>query len=193
MFRIFNPLSWFKPKPAVAAKCGHITEFKGTIRALGDSRIIVLKNTDDYCITCYGNMTVLCAWCGGPIFVGDPITLYTPTSAASFRRSPQQEFEFVHCEELGFNIPKHAVIYNRNPLQLVGCLRMDCAETGGDRMGFWEPGEDGKGRVQRIKSVFEQALESGRGMVINDLSDQSEAERMDLRGDPKINIVREMR
>ncbi|MFA6391220.1 MAG: hypothetical protein WCW66_00520 [Patescibacteria group bacterium] len=106
-------------------------------------------NTDgsvDYCHDCLGSMTIQCVWCGEPILVGDPITLYTPAIALF---APVDEW----C------IPKHAVIYRKeHPVQLVGCLRMSCADSSADRAGFWLPGEDGKGRVLRVQTALEAIL-----------------------------------
>ena len=92
----------------------------------------------DYCLDCIGKMAIRCAWCGDPIFIGNPITLYTP-----------------HGD---FQVPEHAIVYNKEPLQLVGCLGWNCAETGADRAGFWLQGEDGKGCVQRVPTAYEAIL-----------------------------------
>lgn len=99
------------------------------------------------CWDCVRKAVIQCAWCGEPIFPSNPITLYTPN----------KEHE----------IPEYAVIYKREPLQLVGCLRWKCALTGGDRAGFWSLNEDGtSGHVHRVLSPIEQMLLGGSKMVV---------------------------
>jgi len=88
----------------------------------------------EYCLGCLGKMTILCAWCKEPIFIGEPVTLYTPRDGS---------------------VPNHAKIHDENLLQLVGCLRWNCAESGADRAGFWMPGEDGEGKVERVPTPLE--------------------------------------
>jgi len=139
-----------------ASECGHKTKRALVVSALGDCRRGIFKKDDlEYCSDCLANMVIKCAWCGEPIFIGDPVTLYTPI-------------------QKDFTVPKHAVIYKKEPLQLVGCLRWDCADTGADRSGFWVL----PGKVQRVLSPIEILL--GRVaegdcsvMVFNDLSDPS--------------------
>lgn len=87
-------------------------------------------------------MAIRCAWCGKPIFVGDFITLY----------SPSEEFE----------IPDWAVIYHQEPLQLIGCQRTDCADSGSDYCGCWIP----PGKVQRQKSGIEMAIENHGNAIL---------------------------
>lgn len=144
-----------------AVKCGHYTKRSGLVSAFGRTVIMKMPKNQrgmmDYCLDRIGKMAVRCAWCGDPIFIGDPITLYTPFG--------------------DFKIPEHAVVYNRNPLQLVGCLGWNCAETGADRAGFWLPGEGGNGRVQRVPTVFEAILGAKEPsmIIVGDLSDMKEA------------------
>ena len=156
--RLFDALN---PRRYKAVKCGHTTKLAGTIETFGEKVRFKLgqnKNGEvQYCLDCVGKMTIKCAWCGDIIPVGSPITLYTPKG--------------------DFNVPEHAVVYNEDPLQLVGCLGWDCAETGADRAGFWTSGEDGKGTVHRVPTVFEMML-AGDGksaVLVNDLSDPKEA------------------
>lgn len=117
------------PAHYTAVKCGHRTKRSGSVSAFGCTiNTKMRRNRDgsvDYCLDCIGKMAIQCAWCGDPIFIGDPITLYTPRGE--------------------FKVPEHAVIYNNEPLQLVGCLSLNCAETGADRAGFWLPGENTRG------------------------------------------------
>lgn len=127
----------------MATICGHHTKRTGKISAFGHTVTTKMpineEGSVDYCLDCIAKMAIRCAWCGHPIFIGRPITLYSPISD-------------------NFKIPEHAVVYEREPLQLVGCLRWDCAETGADRAGFWMPGEDGKGCVERVPTVYEMVL-----------------------------------
>lgn len=133
-WRIFRTL-----KRKTIACCGHKTEVKGYLQAFGEKQEIKLirdkKRTFEYCIDCLGKMTICCAWCGRPIFIGSLITLYTPI-------------------DNNFKISEYAVIYKENPLQLVGCPRSDCAETGADYCGYWVP----PGKVERFKSMFEESI-----------------------------------
>ena len=132
----------------VIADCGHETKVKDRVTAFGESVIAELPIKDEktpYCHRCIEKMAIRCAWCGHAIFIGDPITLYTPPK--------------------DFKIPEYAVIYKENPLQLIGCLRWNCAQSGADRAGFWLP----PGRVQRVQTVYEMCIRNGI-VVIDDLS-----------------------
>ncbi|MFA6077976.1 MAG: hypothetical protein WC724_03065 [Candidatus Paceibacterota bacterium] len=147
----------------MATICGHHTKRTGKVSAFGHTITTKMpineEGSVDYCLDCIAKMAIRCAWCGNPIFIGKPITLYTPVSA-------------------DFKIPEYAVVYEREPsLQLVGCLRWDCAETGADRAGFWVPGEDGKGRVERVPTVYEMifAMKGSSMLLVNDTGDIAEA------------------
>ncbi|MEK7500999.1 MAG: hypothetical protein AAB642_02630, partial [Patescibacteria group bacterium] len=104
----------------------------------------------EFCFECIEAMAIRCAWCGKAIIIGDPITLLTPS-------------------ETEFKIPEYAVVYNEEPLQLVGCLSWDCAPTGGARAGFWIP----PGKVHRVVSPLEMVMgATGEKMVVvSDLTD----------------------
>lgn len=141
--------------PDLKAKCGHT--FKGhTELQLPDGEKIVWKVKDgsNYCPVCLNGMTVLCAWCGKPIAIGDTITLYSPVD-------PERE------------MPDYAVKYQHegdNHVAYVGCARSSCAESGMDYCGFWEPGKDGKGKVVRRMSILEMAMANPTKMIIaNDI------------------------
>ncbi len=95
-------------------------------------------------------MTIQCAWCGEPIFIGDPVTLYLP-----------------RYEDM--EVPGHAVPYGKGAF--VGCLRWECAESGTDRVGFWYP----PGIVYRVLSPIEQCLQSDEMVIIGDLGDIRQA------------------
>lgn len=142
------------------ADCGHKTRRRGNITAYGQSCTVkkMPRNESgrfDFCLDCLAGMAIQCAWCGQAIFIGDPVTLYTPV----------EEFE----------VPDHAVVYSKDPLRLVGCLGWHCAITGGDRAGFLYPDiETGEGYVHRVPSPLELMLSSGKAIFIKDLSDPTE-------------------
>jgi len=107
------------------AKCGHKTVLKGKVEASGKHVTTTMpKNNEgstDYCLECLGKMAIRCAWCGDPIFIGDAVTLYSPTKPNDVK------------------MPEHAVVHDeiKGRKRYVGCLGWNCAETGGDRAGFW--------------------------------------------------------
>lgn len=146
-----------------ATMCGHQTPCQGHVHAHGGSTFtkmpITGKKTVDYCLDCLGKMAIRCAWCDRPIFIGDPVTLYTPTE--------------------GFTVPEHAVVYQTDPLQLVGCLDWDCAFTGADRAGFWYPDPENKGvgHVHRVPTAYELLMQGdgNHALIVGDVSDISEA------------------
>ncbi|NTW14626.1 MAG: hypothetical protein HGA31_06425 [Candidatus Moranbacteria bacterium] len=138
----------------ITADCGHKTWLKGRVHAHDEfcvTRIPITDGHTPYCHACLEKMAIRCAWCGKPIFVGDPITLYSPKK--------------------GFEIPDYAIRYSEDPLTLVGCLRWDCAESGMDRSGFWMP----PGQVVRVMNAYEQIMATGTAVVVNDLGDFKEA------------------
>lgn len=170
--RLFNPFKRY----VVASKCGHTTALKGTVSAFGQSTITKIRRDQNgstpYCLECLGGMAIRCAWCGNPIFIGDPITLYAPVSEESYEKRLKGQTEFFRVDYLGMKLPKGSVVYGEKPYSLVGCLRWKCADTGADRAGFWLPGSDGKGTVHRIKTVYEEFLTSDKKYIgIDDLSD----------------------
>ncbi len=137
---------FFKRKDVVA-DCGHKTKIKDKVEAFGEHVIIELplegKKTA-YCHSCLAEMTIKCAWCGKPIFIGDRVTLYTPCNG---------------------KVPDHATVFSKDPLRLVGCSRWDCAETGGDISGSWQP----PGKVARRPSLTELVLSTGKMVICNNL------------------------
>lgn len=138
----------------IVADCGHKTKKRDKIRAYGKSTVITLPTKDNktlYCHKCIEKMTIKCAWCGGVIFIGDPITLYTTI-------------------DKNYAL-EHAVLYKEDPLQFVGCLRWGCADGGADRAGYWFP----PGEVYRVPTAYEMCIQDmqtgGDGVIIvNDLS-----------------------
>jgi hypothetical protein len=158
---LFLRLGALSPLRYKAVKCGHRTKRSGSVLAFGRTITTKMPKNDngsvDYCLDCIGKMAIRCAWCGDPIFIGDPITLYTPRG--------------------DFQVPEHAVVHNKEPLQLVGCLGWNCADTGADRADFWLPGENGKGRVQRVPTAYEAILGAKEPsmLIVGDLGDMKEA------------------
>lgn len=141
---------YFKLGGEILAKCGHPAKRSDRVSAFGHSQETIIfpesGQAPDFCHRCLEKMAIRCAWCGGTIFIGDPITLYSP-SQSDYR--PQE------------NSAKHS----DNPLQYVGCLGMDCAQSGSDRSGFWVP----PGRVHRVMSPLEIAMTTGRAIIVGDL------------------------
>ena len=126
-----------------ANRCGHKTRSKGLIKVGDRTNIMEMTLSEngnpDYCLDCISKMSIRCAWCSEPISIGNPITLYTPVKT--------------------YKIPEYAVLYTEGGSRaLVGCLDLNCADGGGDRAGFWLPGNDGRGRVKRVQTAFETLI-----------------------------------
>lgn len=137
--------------------CGHKTKQKGEVSAYGSTTDTVMPLNDgtvDYCLECIAGMAIQCAWCGRTIFIGDPVTLFTP-----------KDPEFV--------APEHAVVFKEQPLQLIGCLRSSCCDTVADRAGVWVPDEGGNGHVQLLQSIYSMATGS-EGVIIGDITNPNE-------------------
>jgi len=151
--------SLFSGKEALRAECGHeIKSRKGKVRAFGETIETTVpvdeQDVTAYCHACLSTMAILCAWCGKPIFIGDPVTLYTPRNG-------------------NYKPPEGSRIYREDPLQLVGCLRWECADSGADRAGFWYP----PGEVYQVLSPLEQCLRSGTVIAVSNVGDMEEATR----------------
>lgn len=136
----------FFRKTHIANICGHTTPIKGRITVFEESYTMKMPLSDngkpDYCLDCIGKMSIRCAWCGNPISIGDPVTLYLLGES----ERPAE----------------HAVAYKKDPRCFVGCLGWDCANSGADRQGFWMP----PGEVERCLSPLELAMKPGVSMVI---------------------------
>lgn len=137
--------------------CGHRTKRAGKTASYGqeslNSMALSENGKPDYCLECLAKMAIRCAWCGKPICIGEPVTLYAPKET--------------------FRVPKHAVRYDRDERYLVGCLGWNCAATGADRQGFWVP----PGKVARVLSPIEMLMLGGNGdgmVIVNDLSDPND-------------------
>jgi len=146
----------------IVAGCGHETLKKDKVTAFGiscETKIPIVDGKTDYCHRCLEKMAIRCSWCGGVIFIGDPVTLYSPN-------------------DKNHKMPDYAVLHNKKDNSYVGCLRLNCAETGADRAGFWYP----PGKVYRVPTPIEMCMQNlkngGNGVVIvGDLSDPNEAVR----------------
>ncbi len=70
---------WFHGPSMTAAICGHTTKREGAVTARGRTQIVKLPSNKfdgvDYCLDCVGAMTITCAWCQQPIFIGDFVIL----------------------------------------------------------------------------------------------------------------------
>jgi len=104
--------------------CKHQTRLVAEFDVFGTEVIFVLnKKHLKYCPQCLARMSTRCSWCGKPILVGDPVTLYTYI-----------EGNFEHIE--------NPTMCGENSTRLVGCLRPDCADGPEDEAGFWNlPGK----------------------------------------------------
>ncbi|MFZ2072640.1 MAG: hypothetical protein WAV10_03100 [Minisyncoccia bacterium] len=156
-FEIMGKSKKNKKGKTYLAKCGHETKEIDIVSAFGEkteTKVPIKNGEIEYCHKCLDKMAIRCAWCGRPIFVGDPITLYSPT-------------------DKNFKIPEYAVVYNKDPLQLVGCPRMDCAESGCDYAGRWVP----PSTVYRHPSVIEMTIANpGCAVIGNNLNGKTEFE-----------------
>ncbi len=151
--KLYCEIFWSKK---VQAQCGHQTRTVVLLHIYEEERFLQLPLDDDgttpACWDCLEKMTIRCAWCGKPIFIGDPVTLNSPADGAL-------------C------IPQYAVVYSCRPLRLVGCLRMGCANSGAERAGFWQP----PGEVFRVLSPLEMCLLGKKSVIVGDATDIAEA------------------
>lgn len=147
MKKLKNLFFWLKSKKILCG-CGHESKLKKKVRIKDEKctlRIVYRPGKIvPYCLDCVEKMAITCPWCGRPIFIGDYVTLYTPTNS-------------------NFKIPEGAIVYTKDPLRLVGCQRSDCAETGADYCGIWEA----PGKVKRISSAIERVLMTGEPVIMN--------------------------
>jgi hypothetical protein len=126
-----------KPKKHLA-HCGHECSQNETMTAFGEtieSYVSTSEGYIKYCHKCLEKMAILCPWCNRPIFIGDAITLHTPNNT-------------------NFVISEGVEVYQKDPLQLIGCQRSDCAKSMSDYCGQWIP----PGKVWRYQSAIEVAI-----------------------------------
>jgi hypothetical protein len=112
---------------------GKRTKRRGFLRAGEEVRFCTLPLVDGkvkYTLEEIESMTIRCAWCGCPIFIGDLVTVTAP-------RDPL------------FCVPEGAFVQSWDPLTVVGCDRDTCTDTCMEICGQWQPNESttNKGRV----------------------------------------------
>jgi len=140
-----------------AGFCGHKAKLFSKVRVFGKEILLEMQKGFAYCPECLAKMAIRCAWCGRFILPGDPITLYSP---------PDQDWI----------IPEYAVVYQKEPVvQLVGCMRLLCAEGAIDRTGFWVP----PGRVFRVASPMELCMLTNNVVGCNDVDNINKAIPLD--------------
>ncbi len=144
-------------KTFTANVCHHLTKKTGQIIARGKKSILSMPQSangnPDYCLECIAGMAIQCAWCENTIGIGDPVTLYIPKKS--------------------YQTPSHAVRYHEDERCLVGCLGLNCADTGADRQGFWMP----PGNVHRVPSPIEMIMSGGKDcsvIIVNDIHDPND-------------------
>lgn len=151
------------PKQFTASVCGHRTKRTDEVHAFGDHMITTapLENgAPPYCHRCVEKAAIACARCGGAIFPTDePVNLCSPADPKNFVIRPG------------------AVVYQKDPLILVGCLRWNCADSGASRAGFWVM----PGKVERVASPFELALAASdcQPIFVEDIGSLAEARRLE--------------
>ncbi len=137
----------------VLCSCGHSAK-RHTFLSIDGTHagLYTIPCENDYCPQCFKNAAIKCAWCSELILPGSPVTLYTPMDVSK--------------------LPSHAVFYKKLPeVQVVGCLRWECADSGADRAGFWEM----PGQVLRVASPLEMAFATGEVQVTQNLADPTQA------------------
>lgn len=138
----------------VMCECGH----KNKINCEINGREYKLNKVDGkyvYCADCLEKMGIKCAWCGEPINVDDPITIYSP-------------------KDKDYSFPEYAVYYDKEKNQVVGCLRESCCFSGADRSGFWIV----PGVVERVPSLYESMFNGNmkdyKMFYINNIYDRND-------------------
>lgn len=127
---------FFAPR-YIATRCGHRTKVIGkVVSSFGGSGSgsgvigmpVKADGTVDYCLDCLNKMTIRCAWCGKPIFIGSMVTSYLPKD--------------------GVTMPSYAVARDGSPPKgYVGCCERSCLYDVDGLVGRWVPGINGAGRV----------------------------------------------
>lgn len=112
---------WFNKvvRRAAIAGCGHETPlvFELVVNDHPHEFSWDKPGAPPLCKDCWAAISIRCAWCGNGIFPGNPVMLYTP----------KQDFQ----------LPEYAVVVTENPVRVVGCLSMHCADSGADMAGHW--------------------------------------------------------
>lgn len=105
----------FGPEQRLAVICQHQAKTSRiiTLSAFGTS--VQIRHNPlwiDFCEKCLSDMTIQCAWCDQPIFIGDKVTMYQVSHVIGDPR-----------------IPAHAVVFTREPLVYIGCARTECMSS----------------------------------------------------------------
>lgn len=142
-FRLWLFVSYPFRTTYTASVCGHQTKLVGVINDGKEDCLMRMQVAEserpEYCLKCVGEMSIQCAWCGEPIVIGEPITLYVPRDGT------------------GIPAPARVVPYIENgQMAYVGCLGWGCADSGADVCGRWMP----PGKVERVPSPIEMMLAS---------------------------------
>lgn len=142
-------------KTYTASICKHKTKQRGVVKFGRDVVTMSMPygedNQPEYCLACIAKMTIRCAWCGLPIYVGDPIILGIPMDE--------------------FKVPDYAVRYTENESEaLIGCLRWRCGDAV-NMCGRWMP----PGKVERFPSPIEMALNNNATVLISDVQNYPES------------------
>ncbi|MBM3256544.1 MAG: hypothetical protein FJZ04_03725 [Candidatus Moranbacteria bacterium] len=155
------------------AGCGHKFIKQKEVTALGGTITTEVpvdgNGSTPYCHSCLEKMVAPCAWCFEPIFIGSPVTLYMIKEEEFKNKYGFSGQEMEQYKKDG-ELPDGSIIYatTNGYLQLVGCGRTTCADTGADYCGIWMP----PGKIERFTSLLEVAVQSKTGSAAaSDLTD----------------------
>jgi hypothetical protein len=139
----------------VASVCEHETKVKGLITTpFGAVTVYRMPPQPDYCLRCLGQMSVQCACCGKPVWIGDKVTLYQPDRASK--------------------LPKYVYRLHKDSNYFVACTRSECAKTRKSVSGRWLP----PGEVKCDSSPTETVLSTRVTVSLPELRGQLEDELM---------------
>ena len=81
--RVSYAYCYFFGRKYTAKVCGHTFKKVSRIKVLDETLILTAIGAEkmSYCPKCWASKVIRCAWCGGRIVPGDPITLYAPKSS----------------------------------------------------------------------------------------------------------------
>lgn len=138
---------WYSRFGTVALKCGHRTKIAFTGR-IGDYNVNGGFPVDwpiNYCANCFLKLGIPCAFCGSPIILGSPITLYRLRPGC----------KPAHQDALCFD----GDVY-------IGCLNPGCAHSPLAIAGFWVPDEDADPPAAQValigSELFVKLVKEGR-------------------------------
>lgn len=178
----FLGYSWFSRR--VKADCGHEARSRGMIIAYGQKKTFHLLwhvKSVKFCLECEARMITRCAWCGRTIFLGSPITMYSPKDRNY--QAPKGSRAYAFDEEKQELIEVDPLTTHKN-FSYVGCLGWNCAD-GMDRFGFWvEPG-----RPERFMSPLEAIIQTGQPVIVGDLGNMAEAAKLEYETQKQVLIA----